>query len=787
MKAPYLELKKLRDRIRANEQDADLLNALATSFRDLGISIPHGTIQSFVADLFRGFSDSGEYFVPPTLLSVVHSLLEGRSAKVVCDPWAGLGVLALTAQEIVHAAKTIACVLNPHVFALGRILAPGLQWHFGNPLIFLDTLSEPLDVVVSVPPFGLRARDVPSGVVYGPGDFAQTLLTSASRRLSPDGIGLFVVAPSFFSFASNFILRELAGLGLSVEAALTMPAGSFAPFTNLTTYLIVIRKQRLTQMFVAQLSQDTKTNDQILKNLQEKRADGAVELGRFVSPEEFRGFNYLRLTEQLQQAEKRLHVPGVHLGELAKEIRLGRPGNDFAFPQSDNAIYIPLIGISDVVDSPEAMTLKLHNYAQVLIDSTRSDARFVARFLNSELGRSIREANKAGTTIPKLNKTGLRELTVFIPDLDTQRVILEVETRLTASQNTVLGLQNDLATLRRALWNNPQQVADLDSRLRALNERLAKGPGPHVVVTVDQWIETLPFPLASILRAWQATPTNDFKTKYEHLLRFFEATAEFLSIIFLSAFASKPALFTAHKEKLTEAWKKQHLSLERATFGTWKVVVEYFSKQTRELLSGDSEKRVICTELFADPTHALPMMLARTELATVLSLSNKWRNDWSGHGAVVGDAEAQLRNERLLGELQKLRELMADTWRDMQLVRALYCRPRGGGFDNEVAVMVGSNSEFLKESRRMSAWLDVERLYLASQDSSRALLLLPLMQVGPSPASAKNACYFYSRIEKDGARFVSYHFVDQPELKDQSDNTSAAIRLLSEVSTGNDY
>jgi hypothetical protein len=306
-------------------------------------------------------------------------------------------------------------------------------------------------------------------------------------------------------------------------------------------------------------------------------------------------------------------------------------------------------------------------------------------------------------------------------------------------------------------------------------------------LTLDQWFETLPFPLASILRAWQATPIQNYKTKYEHLLHFFEGAAEFLSVIYLSAFTSQPEIFAHHKGKLGEAWDKQNLSLQRATFGTWKVVVEYLSKQTRELLSGGADKRALCADLFVDPTQVLPEMLSQKELADVLSVTNKMRNDWAGHGGVVSQAEARLRNEQLLAELQKLRETMADDWRQIQLLRCLQCQPRRGEFDNEVAILVGSNSEFLTESRLMSCWLDVERLYVASRDSRRALLLLPLIQVGPSPASAKNACYFFNRVEKDGARFISYHFVDQPELKDRSVDTSAAIQLLSEVRAGNDH
>jgi hypothetical protein len=157
------------------------------------------------------------------------------------------------------------------------------------------------------------------------------------------------------------------------------------------------------------------------------------------------------------------------------------------------------------------------------------------------------------------------------------------------------------------------------------------------------------------------------------------------------------------------------------------------------------------------------------------------RNDWSGHGGVVGQEEAHFRNEQLLGEVQKLREAIADTWAETQLIHALHCRPRRGVFENEVAVLMGSNSEFLKETRSMATWLDVESLYLSKNDSGRALKLLPLVQVGPSPQSAKNACYFFSRLERDGARFVSYHFTDKPELTGQFDEAMAAIKFLTEI------
>jgi hypothetical protein len=189
----------------------------------------------------------------------------------------------------------------------------------------------------------------------------------------------------------------------------------------------------------------------------------------------------------------------------------------------------------------------------------------------------------------------------------------------------------------------------------------------------------------------------------------------------------------------------------------------------------------LCGEMFADPSLSLPRVIGSKEVAAVFATANKMRNDWSGHGGVVGQDEARLRNQRLLAEVQNLREACGSLFNEMELMYALHCRPRRGSFENEVAVLAGSNSEFLKESREMAMFLDVESLYLGRKGSARALRLLPLVQVGSSPSSAKNACYFFNRLDRDGARFISYHHADTPEQSGSFPEAIEAIRTLTEV------
>ena len=73
-------------------------------------------------------------------------------------------------------------------------------------------------------------------------DLGNLILVAASMRLSSSGVGFFVVTPSFF-FSARSVFRQFGDLGLGVEAALALPPGTFAPYTNIPAYLVVVRRK----------------------------------------------------------------------------------------------------------------------------------------------------------------------------------------------------------------------------------------------------------------------------------------------------------------------------------------------------------------------------------------------------------------------------------------------------------------------------------------------------------------------------------------------------------------
>jgi hypothetical protein len=733
---------------------------------------------------------SGGLSVPDWLSETFSEIIGNAEIGVICDPYPGIGLLLGALIESSNARKSIAISYYPGQTQLGEVIVPQIEWIQKNPVHHLLESTSELDVVASILPMGMSTKktirvSLPSGESRQlDDDFGTQVLITSAMRLGQLGRGLYVVTPNAL-LSSSSALQKMGDFGLGIEAALYLPSGTFAPHTNMAAYLIIVSRKIAPPLFVAQLSSDHNTNRQVIENYRLGREGGPIELGRLVTIESFNGIDRLRFAESMRAAEKNFGYPAVQLVDIVDvktEVVKSDHRDEFAFPPANNAVYIPLTGTNDVVETPDDLPLKSQCYIQVAIDPLRSTPKYVSMFYNSDFGRWIREHAKSGF----ITVNHIKRLPIFVPSIQIQSDILDLDKRISVEQNTVMALHNDISELRRDLWASPKCSLRVRNGIDRITVRLASNAGQHASDSLESWLEKLPFPQASILRAWQATSSQDYKTKYEHLLHFFEGTAEFFGIILLSAFSSNDALFSLHRDKIKEAMKNQNLSFSRATFGTWKLVVEYLGKQTRILLKKEGKKpdvasqdRDLCANIFSDESLLLPEALSRTSLSDILSTANSMRNNWSGHGGVVGNDESESRNQLLLAEVQKLRNSIADTWSEMQLIRSNQCRPKRGSFENEVSVLMGSNNEFLKETRVMSTWMDVDSLYLSRKDGGGSLRLLPLIQVGPSPQSAKNACYFFNRLDRDGARFVSYHFTDKPELHGQFADTSAAIKLLS--------
>lgn len=200
----FNELRKLRNEIAHGAGPFDAV-AVADRLSALGLSIPAKDLPELIPTILKAFgAHAGVYYVPPLLVPVVAKILEGRSAAVTCDPWAGLGAVLAIAREATHATKALALTQNDAEAALGRVLVPYAEWQVGEPLELLKSLKIDLDVVTSILPFGAKtSRSLVLTGLDGKSidlrdDLGSLILVASTARLSTDGIGVFVVPTSFF-------------------------------------------------------------------------------------------------------------------------------------------------------------------------------------------------------------------------------------------------------------------------------------------------------------------------------------------------------------------------------------------------------------------------------------------------------------------------------------------------------------------------------------------------------------------------------------------------------------
>lgn len=756
-----LELRSLRNRHAHGMLGSNLDHAIRQTLSRRGLQADDAQIALTIRLI--NSAEPGVFLLPPVIKAAVGQLLHGRSADFVLDPWAGLGQLAELAKTVTGANRTEALVIEQEVADLGRLFNPSLTTVVGDPLLRIQEIGQPLNVVVSVLPCGVRdnIQSPLIGIDGQPftliGDYAERLMIESAQKLRNDGVALFVVGNAFF-YRTRSAFQHLDKFGLFVHAAFALPSRTFMQSRGPSAgYLIVIGKHKTSELFVAQLTDDEDSNRQALRNFLNHKVGGELQFGRYVENDAFEGIEKIYLEERVKKVARKIRGKSIPLSQLAKSFIRGH--RDRPFESLGNAVFIPVVGTRHKAIILESdMEIRPEHYMQVALDPERVSAEYVARYLNSDLGFELRAMSTTSVSILRANSLG--DFPIFMP-VD-EAAILRFQDKIARERIQLTSLQNQLTEIEFDLWAALRVDSQLVVRLDQVSSRLEGGDGDNGLL---HWIETLPFPLASILRLWQTTPSSRHKDRYEHLLQFFEATTEFIGIIFLSAFARDPETFDELRTKIDSTLREQKLSLSRSTFGAWKVVVEILGAVIREGLDGKNSAQI--GELFSDKSDELPRALSSTTLGSILSEANGMRNDWTGHGGAVPPNVAEQRHLHAVGLLEKLRVCFSSVWKSTRLIQPVVARDMETYHENEVRLLVGSNSQFVTETIITGSSLPTTRLYLVSGEETQALKLEPLVRMDATPVDERNACYFFNRCEGGNARFVTYHFsaigeVNQP-------------------------
>ncbi len=441
------------------------------------------------------------------------------------------------------------------------------------------------------------------------------------------------------------------------------------------------------------------------------------------------------------------------ISDLSKSIYLGNSKKKFK--EDFNTIYIPKIGKSKVCTSILDLKIKEQNYIKVIIDPIKSYAEFLASFLNSDLGITIRSKCMKGS-IPFLNKTTIGNMHVLIPSLKQQKKILNFLLIVKKKKNDLANVSNRLDELKAELISKPSSIEEVSKEYAEIARDVE--PSRKILKkSFIEWIDTIPFPLAIILREYLSLKQGDGH-KFRVLLKFFEATAAFFNTIYFGAYKENKKEFEEIKKKLKDA----ELNFKHLTFGIWDQTFSIFSKYTRTLLSED---RKTCEKIFCDEDLLLATILSDKRLVRIIHEARRIRNQEEAHGSYIDLERAEEMNNNLYELVESFREVIGDLWTKNELVQLDTSEAYSENeYLHHFSSLMGSHTTFIKKSKKMENNLFKNDLYLINSKTSKPIKLEKFLQISTPPKKLKNACYFYNKVDRQGkVNFISYHYSNTME------------------------
>ena len=456
------------------------------------------------------------------------------------------------------------------------------------------------------------------------------------------------------------------------------------------------------------------------------------------------------------------------ISNLAIKISVGSIKNKFK--EDFNTIYIPKIGKSNVCTSIEDLRLKEQNYIKVNINPNNSYADFIASFLNSELGLKIREECKKGF-IPSLNKSIVGDMRVLVPCLNQQKMLLKLLSKINRKKNDLYNISNSLEEIKMELISKPSSFIEVTKKYEKISKNISSNEKIHQKSFIE-WIDTIPFPLAIILREYLSLKDGEGH-KYRLLLKFFEASVAFLSTIYFGAFRENENHFKLIKKKLKE---DKMIKFNHLTFGVWVQTYSIFSKYTRNLLQTDSDS---CVNIFCDDNLSLPSTISQKRLVKIFQDANTIRNKDDAHGSYIDQESAEALDNNLYSMVESFREHIGEIWNKNELIKVEKSEAYSENkYIHHVSSLMGSHTSFIKKTKQLEYNLYRGNLYLINSNNSKPIKLERFLKIEAPPQKIKNACYFYNKLNKENRPcFISYHYSNsiEREFPDQ------LIKLINEI------
>lgn len=381
------------------------------------------------------------------------------------DKLTNLNIIAGFVNEVKSQTKSVYCLkISMSNFSIFKIentgihLADGVDW--ANKI----TTNPEFDLILGDLPLGMNRVDYEFGGNNLKIRRNWAELLSALKFLKAGGTAIFVVEPTAFSSNEGVkIENTLNSEGYFIGAIFNAPQGLLQPETSITPVFVVINTNPTNSIFVAELLNETQSRE-VVKNYFSGVDSGGLKHGMIIPQKSYHSFHQIKIKQQIEKLETQYkEYEEYTLGELAIEINYVKSGE--TLKEKDNCIYIPKIGNLPVISKIDDAKMKHHNYFQVVLGD-KAINEYVSAFFRSALGGLILESLTSGVVIPHLNKRGIEQAPVTLPDIKDQEQILDTQRKLYDLKQAVDNFDAELAL-------NPNSsisiLSQLDGMLKAID------------------------------------------------------------------------------------------------------------------------------------------------------------------------------------------------------------------------------------------------------------------------------------------------------------------------------
>lgn len=689
--------------------------------------------------------------LPKIIPSFINQLINDRSIKNILDPWGSISSLAFLIEIDSECQLTVFTEDNKDQDII-KLLYKNRNISFKiNDSDSINNIYH-FDLVVGYPQiYETPESDLEYDNINLKDKKEYIQLFKSLLKLNEDGMGFFILNAQFLlNRNANSIISNLEKFGLYVDTILNLPSEILADSDKI---LIIFTRKKPENLFICELNYNSE--EILLENLK-KRIPGKIpQYGALTSLESFYSFKTFLAINESQKIAEKTNLDPVNFSKIIKYIR---SADNFSETEDDyNYIFLPLDPSSRTLLSSQQFEMESQDYLQIFLDENKVLSDYIAHFFNTQLGMKIRESLNTGN--PDLFQKLLCSSVVYLPNLNNQIDVINVDSLISE-------LSTRAENYKKKLWKLPKNVEDIKNELEDkegnLNEK------------IEKWIETLPFPLASII--WASSTVSDYSVKVKYLIDFFEAFSEFNYVIMLSAFLSDKKFFEIEYERCKRNAKPANW-YDKPTFGTWNNIGSCLASTIRKLMANDV-KRNRCLELFGNPDPELLDRICNRKLYDLLFEVMNYRNQWDAHGPRVSSQEYENRYKIMEGALFRFYQIISDSYENSFLLVPEVSSLRDGIHNYTVKKLTGTRGPFRSDNVETTSSMDSEKIYFLNNNQLKPVEILPFIQI------TDDICYFYnSAYEQDHEeygklRYVSYHYSEKAEIPLIKEKLEKVFNLL---------